>query len=141
LVRGTYEPQLDRPLVSSDAAGAPHAIELVRGDVVEDGPGMTTLAAALDGIEEVYHLAGLVSRDPDSTAAMMRVHVEGTKRLLHEAKKAGVRRVVVASSSGTVAVSRTPEPIRDEQRGYAAESASGWPYSLPTSCPETGALA
>src|SRR6185295_13570483 len=83
LVRGTYEPLLDEK------------VELVRGDVVEDGPqvgsGMIPLARALEGVTEVYHLAGLVSRDPDATAAMMRVHVEGTKRLLHEAKKAGVR--------------------------------------------------
>ena len=121
LVRGTYEPMLDRIAES---------IELVRGDVVEDGPGMTPLERALEGVSEVYHLAGMVSRDPDATSAMMRVHVDGTKRVLHAAKKAGVRRVVVASSSGTIAVSRTAEPIRDETSGYATDVVSGWPYYL-----------
>lgn len=120
LVRGTWEPLLDR----SDG------VELVRGDVVEDGPGLTPLAEALAGRDEVYHLAGFVSREPDSTAAMMRVHVDGTRRLLTAAAATGVRRVVIASSSGTVAVSREAEPILAEDAGYATELVAGWPYYL-----------
>lgn len=124
LVRGTHEPQLP------GGAAGPQAVELLRGDVVEDAPDQVPLLRALEGIEQVYHLAGLVSRDAGNTAAMMRVHVEGTKRLLSLARQAGVKRVVVASSSGTVAVSRTPTPIANEESGYATEIVSGWPYYL-----------
>jgi dihydroflavonol-4-reductase len=116
LVRGTYELQA-RP-----------GVRYLRGDLVSDGD--AGLLEAMHSCEEVYHLAGLVSRDPGSAAAMMRVHVEGTTRLLRAARRAGVRRVVVASSSGTVAVSRTPEPIPDEDAGYATELVSNWPYYL-----------
>jgi dihydroflavonol-4-reductase len=115
LARGTYEPEL----------GAAN-IEVHRGDLLDDD----ALARALDGCDRVYHLAGLVSRDPSATDAMMRVHVDGTARLLRAAKQAGVRRVVVASSSGTIAVSRSSSPIPDESWPFATEIVSGWPYYL-----------
>jgi dihydroflavonol-4-reductase len=85
------------------------------------------LAEALHGADGVFHLAGFVSRDPDDSQRMMRVHVDGTRRLLELAKVAGVRRVVVASSSGTIAVS-ADEVVHDEDSGYAEEVACGWPY-------------
>ena len=62
----------------------------------------------------VFHLAGLVSRDPDDGQRMMRLHVDGTRRVLEAAAAAGVRRVVLASTSGTIAVSqrRRADPRR-----------------------------
>ena len=40
---------------------------------------------------------------------------------------AGVRRMVLASTSGTIGVSRREE-ILDEQAPYAEEIVAGWPY-------------
>ena len=112
LVRGTYE-----------ALGG--GVEIVRGDLLSDD-----LAPAFDGCERVYHLAGLVSRDAAAGQAMMRVHVDGTRRVLEAAQAAGVGRVVVASSSGTHAVSRSATPILDEEAPWATEIVSAWPYYL-----------
>ena len=88
-------------------------------------PGGAPLEKALEGCERVYHLAGFVSRDPDDGQRMMRVHIDGTRRLLDAA--AG-RRVVVASTSGTMAVSREPAPIADESWPYYNDIVSNWPY-------------
>ncbi len=85
---------------------------------------------ALRGCEQVYHLAGLVSRDPGKGQQMMRLHVDGTRRLLEAAAQAGVRRVLLLSTSGTIAVSREPEPIPDESAPYALDLCAGWPYYL-----------
>jgi dihydroflavonol-4-reductase len=101
-------------------------VEVVRGDLVSDAD---ALARALAGVEGVYHLAGLVSRDPDDGQRMMRLHVDGSRALMYAAKQAGVRRVVVASTSGTIAVARDDAP-RDESAPYATELVSGWPYYL-----------
>jgi dihydroflavonol-4-reductase len=98
-------------------------VELVRGDVAEGNE----LAQALVGCSEVFHLAGLVSRDRDDAHRMMRVHVDGTRRLFGLAKEAGVRRVVVASSSGTIAVSGV-DRLHDERCDYATDVVAGWPY-------------
>jgi dihydroflavonol-4-reductase len=105
-------------------------VEAFAGDVVRDLEGAPPLARALDGVSEVYHLAGFVSRDPADGQRMMRVHIDGTRRVLEAARAAGVRRVVVASTSGTVAVSREPEPIPDETAGDPTELVARWPYYL-----------
>jgi len=74
--------------------------EHVRGDVL----GGDELMEALDGVSAVFHLAGAVSRDPGDAQRMMRLHVDGTRRVLELMAAAGVRRMVLASTSGTIAV-------------------------------------
>ncbi len=101
-------------------------VEQIVGDV-EDA---ATLPAALRGVKRVYHMAGLVSRDPKDASRLMRVHVEGTRHVLAAAKAAGVERVVLASSSGTTAVSTDPDVIADERAPFAIEIVKGWPYYL-----------
>jgi dihydroflavonol-4-reductase len=101
-------------------------VEQVRGDI-ED---VDSVRAALAGVEQVQHLAGLVSRDPKDASRMMRVHVEGTRRLLEVAAASGVKRVIVASSSGTVGVSKDPEFVATDESPWAIATAKGWPYYL-----------
>ncbi len=72
-----------------------------------------TVADSLAGVEQIYHLAGKVSRNPDDKPIMYQVHVEGTRVLLQEAARAGVERVVMTSTSGTIAVTEDGDPIPD----------------------------
>ena len=98
-------------------------VEHVRGDVL-DGP---ELDRALLGVDGVFHLAGAVSRDPDDAQRMMRLHVDGTRRVLERMHAANVKRMVLASTSGTIGVSKIEE-ILDEAAPYAEEIVAGWPY-------------
>jgi dihydroflavonol-4-reductase len=98
-------------------------VELVRGDVLSGDE----LERALDGVSAVFHLAGAVSRDPDDAQRMMRLHVDGTRRVLDRMAAAGVRRMILASTSGTIGVSKREE-ILDESAPYAEEIVAGWPY-------------
>ncbi len=102
----------------------------VAGNPSESAPANEALELALDGVKEVYHLAGMVSRDPARTQQMMHLHVDGTRRLLSACQRAGVRRVLLASTSGTIAISRDPEPIADESWPYPVELCGDWPYYL-----------
>jgi len=90
---------------------------IVEGDLRE-GP---ELAEALQGCELVFHQAAIASvamsvADPETTNA---VNVDGTVRLMVEAARAGVRRVVAASSSAVYGgdpqlpsrESHRPEPV------------------------------
>ena len=110
-------------------SGAPQAEKLgcesLRGDVRD----AATVRAAVKGREGVYHLAGLVSRDPADARKMYELHVDGTRLLLDEAQRAGVARVVLASSSGTIGVSRTRR-IATEEDDYPIEVVARWPYYL-----------
>ena len=75
------------------------------------------VAAAVRNASAIFHLAGKVSRDNEDAAAMNRVHVEGTRILCKAAKEAGVQTMLLASSSGTIAVS---EDERDRRRDVSA---------------------
>jgi dihydroflavonol-4-reductase len=99
-------------------------VESIRGDVNGEGP---ALAQALGGVSAVIHVAGVVSRAPEDGQRMMRLHVDGTRKVLDAMHKAGVTRIVVASTSGTVAVAKDPQ-ILDESFDYATELEARWPY-------------
>jgi dihydroflavonol-4-reductase len=107
--------------LSRNGAG-PHGI---KGDVLS----RESMRAALEGCEAVYHLAGLVSRDPADARKMYELHVDGTRNLLALAKEAGVKRVVLASSSGTIGVSKERR-IATESDHYPIETVGRWPYYL-----------
>src|SRR2546423_8328117 len=99
--------------------------ELVSGDVRDP----EVARRALEGREGLYHLAGLVSRDPRDAHKMYELHVTGTRVLLAEAERARLQRVVLASSSGTIGVS----PVRrvaTEEDDYPIETVGRWPYYL-----------
>jgi dihydroflavonol-4-reductase len=85
------------------------------------------VAKAVKNVSAIYHLAGKVSRDNEDAAAMNKVHVEGTRILCEAAKDAGVKTFVLASSSGTIAVSETDE-ILDETYPTPVEIISRWAY-------------
>ena len=69
-------------------------VEIVMGDVLKP----ETLAPAFAGIEDVYHLAGIISIMPGPDALMTRVNVTGTANVLHACREAGIRRLVYTSS-------------------------------------------
>ncbi|HEU4732877.1 MAG TPA: NAD-dependent epimerase/dehydratase family protein [Kofleriaceae bacterium] len=101
-------------------------VEHVRGDVL-DGPELDRALAEGEAVSAVFHLAGAVSRDPDDAQRMMRLHVDGTRRVLDRMAAAGVHRMVLASTSGTIGVSKD-ETILDESAPYAEQIVAGWPY-------------
>ncbi|HEU4386080.1 MAG TPA: NAD-dependent epimerase/dehydratase family protein [Anaeromyxobacteraceae bacterium] len=95
--RGTSVRALVRAGSDLGGLGDPR-IQPVAGDVLEP----ESLRRAAAGCREVYHLAAHArawARDP---ATFCRVNVEGTRHLLEAARRAGVRRVVVASSVVTL---------------------------------------
>jgi dihydroflavonol-4-reductase len=80
------------------------------------------------GCDGVFHCAGLVSRKPDDAEALYRVHVEGTRIVLDACAAAGVRRAVVASTSGIVAVGEDPEHVATETDPTPFGLIGRWPY-------------
>jgi dihydroflavonol-4-reductase len=110
-------------------SGAPEAEKLgcesLRGDVRDPA----VIERAVKGREGIYHLAGLVSRDPKDARKMYELHVDGTRLLLAAAERQNVARVVLASSSGTIGVSRTRR-IATEEDDYPIEAVGRWPYYL-----------
>ncbi len=86
------------------------------------------LRAAIRGTEAVIHIAGKVSRDPRDSAEMYAIHIEGTRTLLQAMAVEGVCKMVLASSSGTIAVSAEPGPPVNEDHEPDFDIIGRWPY-------------
>jgi dihydroflavonol-4-reductase len=107
-------------------SAAPYAgTEYVPGDLKD----RDAVRRALEGVEAVYHLAGLVSFQPKDARKMFELHVDSTRELLRDVREAGVKRVVLASTSGTIAVSKE-ERTATEHDDYPITTVARWPYYL-----------
>jgi len=87
-VRGLVLPEEDISALSG------LEIELVEGNVLQP----ETLKPALDNVDMVFHLAGIISILPGTDYMMQQVNVNGTKNMLNAAMEAGVKRFVYTSS-------------------------------------------
>ncbi|HEY4183423.1 MAG TPA: NAD-dependent epimerase/dehydratase family protein [Polyangia bacterium] len=99
-------------------------VEVVRGSVTSPDD----VARALQGVGRVYHLAGQVSMKPTDGHRMYQLHVDGTRILCRAAAERGVRRIVLSSTSGTIAVSRRADAGLDESSPPPIELIARWPY-------------
>jgi dihydroflavonol-4-reductase len=96
----------------------------VGGDVLDGA----LVRAAAAGCAGAFHCAGKVSRRLDDAEDLYRVHVEGTKAVLDACAASGVPRVVIASTSGTVALSETAGHVATEEDSPPIGLLSRWPY-------------
>lgn len=106
------------PAWMTDAGVEPFAGSVTRKEDV---------SAATKNCEAIYHLAGKVSFDYDGAAKMNKLHVEGTRLLAHAAKENKVKNFILASSSGTSAITEDGE-IVDETFPQPVEILSKWAY-------------
>lgn len=77
-------------------------VEFFEGDLRETA----SIERAMQGVERVFHVAAdyrLWTRRPEE---LYESNVEGTKRLLHAAQRAGVKKIVYTSTVATIAVPR-----------------------------------
>jgi dihydroflavonol-4-reductase len=80
------------------------------------------------GCDGAFLATGKVSRNRDAGEELHRAHVLATRSALGGLRAAGVPRVVVASTSGTIAVSGRADQIADESGKVPLELVAMWPY-------------
>lgn len=101
------------------AAGAQPVI----GDVTD----LPSLTAAMQGVDQVIHLAA-VNRDKGAST-MQAINAEGTKNVVAAAKAAGVKHII--NLVGLGADPRRPYPLaRTQGEGVNAIMSSGIPYTI-----------
>lgn len=111
-------------LVRETSADLPSGVEQKIGDVLD----RASVEKAATGCDGVFHCAGKVSRKPEDAEMLYKLHVEGTKNVLDACIAKGVKRAVVASTSGTVAVSEDPDRICNEDDATPLGLLNRWPY-------------
>jgi dihydroflavonol-4-reductase len=111
-------------------------VEAVEGSITN----ADDVRRAVESVESIYHLAGLVSRDERDAHKMYALHVEGTRLLCEAARAASVRSIVLASTSGTIAVTRDGEIVPDEDYPPPVDIISRWAYYASKYYQERAAL-
>lgn len=99
-------------------------VEVVEGSITSQ----KIVEVAVEGVHQIYHLAGKVSREENEMRAMYSVHVDGTRLLCEAAKANEVKRIVMASSSGTIAITEDGFEIPDETFPVPIEIISKFSY-------------
>jgi len=103
------------------AAELPHALlDVRRADVADPG----SLRGAFDGIDAVVHTVAIPT---ERHGSFERINAEGTRAVVREAERAGVRKIVHLSAIGASADSPYPF-LRSKGQGQAAVEASGVPH-------------
>ncbi|HVW30216.1 MAG TPA: NAD-dependent epimerase/dehydratase family protein [Polyangiaceae bacterium] len=103
--------------------GSVAGVPVVALDVL-DAAAVARTAESVDG---AFLATGKVSRDANDAEEMHRANVLGTRSALEGLRRAGVPRVVYASTSGTIAISTEPD-ILDETADAPLEHLARWPY-------------
>jgi dihydroflavonol-4-reductase len=95
-------------------------VEMVEGNVLKP----ETLRPAFEGIDRVYHLAGVISIMPGRDQWMRQVNVVGTQNVIRMCREMGVKRLVYTSSIH--ALERPPHGVTiDESLKFDAHNPAG----------------
>jgi dihydroflavonol-4-reductase len=114
---------------------AASGVTVAIGDVLD----LAAVKAAAEGSTGVFHCAGKVSRRAEDAELLYRTNVDGTKTVVAACRAAGVKRLVLASTSGTIAISKEPK-VLDERAPAPLELIGKWPYYRTKLYAETAAL-
>lgn len=96
-------------------------IEWVEGDVLDT----SSLEHAMQGVQQVYHSAALITFVPSEINYMMRVNIEGAANVVNAALHAGVQRFLHVSSISSFGRSAISKVI-DENFGWQDGKENTW---------------
>lgn len=81
------------------------------------------LEAAMEGVEQLYHCAAIVTFNPRRKREMFRINIEGTANVVNAALDAGVKKMVHVSSVAALGRIREDAPI-DETMNWTPETSN-----------------
>lgn len=87
-------------------------IQWIKGDVLD----VTLLADEMQGVEEVYHCAGMVSFNPARREQMFKINVEGTANVVNACITAGVRKICHVSSVSALGRKRDKQVVTESAK-------------------------
>ncbi|HSK11733.1 MAG TPA: NAD-dependent epimerase/dehydratase family protein [Phnomibacter sp.] len=96
--------------------------EWIKGDILD----IHALEDALEGVEQVYHVAGYVSFSPRHRTTMYKINVEGTANVVNVSLDAGVKKLVHVSSVSAIGRNRPGQWVNEAMQW--SEETSGSEY-------------
>jgi dihydroflavonol-4-reductase len=111
-VRALYRAEI--PVIEGGAEA-----EWIKGDILD----LVSLEEAMDGVEQVYHCAAIVSFDPKERALLFKTNIEGTANVVNTAIEAGVKKLLFVSSVAALGRIREDAAI-DETMNWTEETSN-----------------
>lgn len=99
----------------SDLKALGRQVDVLEGDL-SDGASVDAFVAGAGGAT-LFHAAGVI-HPTRGVKQLFEVNVEGTRRLVEAARKAGVRRMVHVSSNSPIGTNPRPDHVFDESAPY-----------------------
>lgn len=96
-----------------------HQVEWVKADILD----VLSLQDAMQGIQQTYHCAAVVSFNPSQKNSLHHVNVEGTANVVNAALEAGIQKMVFMSSVAALGRIREDVPI-DESMNWTPETSN-----------------
>ncbi|KRP12224.1 MAG: hypothetical protein ABR95_12430 [Sphingobacteriales bacterium BACL12 MAG-120813-bin55] len=97
-----------------------HQIEWVEADLLD----YTAIAEAMEGVDDVYHAAALVSYAPGMRQQLLQVNVEGTANLVNACLELPVRKLLHVSSVAAIGRTGKPNEIITETGKWTSDAAT-----------------
>jgi nucleoside-diphosphate-sugar epimerase len=110
---------------ASDLARLEDCIEWIEGDILD----YYLLSENLEGIQEVYHAAGLVTFDDRERVRLNQINVQGTANLVNACLEKGMPKLCHVSSIATLGESNGSGPIDEKMRWKPDPGASAYAIS------------
>jgi dihydroflavonol-4-reductase len=85
-------------------------VEWVEGDILD----VFSLDVAMQGIEEIYHCAAVVSFDPREAEMMKKINVDGTANVVNLALQNGVKRLLHVSSIAAIGRNKETPQVNEK---------------------------
>jgi nucleoside-diphosphate-sugar epimerase len=112
-------------LAGNKAEALMDQIEWTEGDVLD----YYSLEDTLQGVEEVYHCAAVVSFDPADKKRMMKINIEGTANMVNAALSKGIRKLCHVSSIASLSRSEKDEIITEDSYWKSSKRNSAYSVS------------
>lgn len=119
-VRALYRKQ-----IPAQVADIQQQVEWVQGDVLDTG----ALEDAMQGVEQVYHCAAVVSFQPAQRDYMLKINIEGTANVVNLALDAGVQKLVHVSSVAALGRARQQAQITEAAAWEESKNNSNYAIS------------
>lgn len=87
------------------------------------------LEEAMDGVEQVYHCAAIVTFNPKRKRELFKINIEGTANVVNAALDAGVKKMVYVSSVAALGRIRENEPVNENMNWTEETSNSNYGQS------------
>ena len=120
-VRAMRRPSSDLALLQEVS----NQIEWVEGDILD----VPFLEDAMEGVDQVYHSAAMVSFDPRDVKQMMKINVNGTANVINAALFSGIEKLLHVSSVAAIGRVKHQKPISEQTKWQRSKYNSNYAIS------------